>query len=79
MRYVYGRRDLSPRHIPEKKKKKSNKKQMYLVLPAFPVKVDLGNNYPLLNVYNVVPRVRRINRTNEQTCANGLSKSMLRC
>ena len=47
----------------EKKIKKPNKKQADMVLPVSP-KVGLGNNCPLLNVYDVVPRVRRKNRSN---------------
>ena len=34
-----------------------------MVLPVFP-KVGLGKNCPMLNVCDVVPRVRRINRSN---------------
>ena len=34
-----------------------------MVLPVTP-KVGLGNNFPKLNVCDVVPRIRRINRTN---------------
>ena len=45
------------------KNKKPNKKQADMVLQVSP-KVSLGNKCPMLNVYDVVPRVRRINRTN---------------
>ena len=37
-----------------------------MVLPVS-LKVGLGTNCPMLNVYDVVPRVRRINRTNSLT------------
>ena len=47
----------------EKINKKPNKKQTDLTLPVSP-KVGLGNNCPVLDVYDVVPRVSRINRTN---------------
>ena len=46
----------------KKLKQEKNKKQADMVLPVSP-KAVLGNNCPLLNVYDVVPRVRRINRT----------------
>ena len=55
-----------------KKIKKQNKKQKKQADMALPVsmKVGLGNNFPSLT-FDVVPRVRRINRTNKQT--NNLS------
>ena len=63
MHFVWcGRQEqvsVSQRHIPEKK----IKKQAGMVLPVSP-KVGLGYNCPMLNVYDVIPRVRRINRTN---------------
>ena len=39
-----------------------------MVLPVSP-KVGLSNNYAKLNVHNVVPWLRRINRYNQLTCA----------
>ena len=47
----------------EKKLKKANKKQADMVLPVSP-KVSPGNNCPILNICDVVPPVRRINRNN---------------
>ena len=44
--------------------KKPNKQQVDMALPVSPNKVGLGNNCPMLNVYDVVPRVRKINRSN---------------
>ena len=34
-----------------------------MVLPISP-KASLGNNCPMLNVYDVVPRVTKVNKTN---------------
>ena len=45
-------------YIGEKKIKNQNKKQVDMVLPVSPT-VGLGNNCPLLNIYNV-----RTNSTN---------------
>ena len=45
------------------KSKKPKKKQANIVLPVS-AKVGLGKNCPMLNVYDVVSRVRRINRSN---------------
>ena len=53
---------VSQRHIYRRK----HKKQADMVLPVS-AKVSLSNNCPMLNVYDVVPRVKRINRTNKQT------------
>ena len=58
------------RHIRRKKIKNQIKKQAVMVLPVSP-KVGLGNNCSMLNVYGVVPGVRRINRTN-QNLRNGV-------
>ena len=63
-----------------KKIKKPYKKIADMVLPVSP-KVDIGyqclivfvlpmHNCPMLNVNDVVPRVRRINRTNQLTLAS---------
>ena len=43
--------------------KNAKKEQADMVLPISP-KVALGNKRPMPNVYDVVPQVRRINRTN---------------
>ena len=51
---------------PELKKIIKDEKQANMVLPFFP-KAGLGNNYPLLNVYDVVPQIRKINKTNQLT------------
>ena len=42
-------------------KKKTNEKQANVVLQVSP-KMSLCNNCPMLNVYKIVPRVRRINK-----------------
>ena len=47
----------------EEKTKKLNKKQANMVLPVSP-KVGVGYNFPMIKAYDVVPRVKRINRTN---------------
>ena len=47
----------------EKNFKKQIKKQALMVLPVFP-KVSLSNNFPMLNIYNLVPHVMKINRYN---------------
>ena len=52
--------------IYRRKKNKPNRKQADMVLPVSP-KVGLGNNYSTLNVYDVVRRVRRINKYNQLT------------
>ena len=41
---------------------KINQKQADMVLPVSP-KVGLGNNFPMLSVYDAVPQTRRIDRT----------------
>ena len=43
-----------------------------MVQPVFP-KVGLSKNCPMLNVYGVVPRVRRINRSNKLTVIRAIS------
>ena len=43
--------------------KKTKEKTADVILPVSP-KMGLGSNYPILNVYDVVPRVRMINTYN---------------
>ena len=64
--YVMWKRaqvSVSQRHLPEKKIKKQIKKQADMVLTVS-AKEGFRNNCPMLNVYDVVFRVTRINRTN---------------
>ena len=46
-----------------KNKKKTNKNQVDMVLPVSP-KEGLNCNCPMINVYDAVPQVRRMNRSN---------------
>ena len=39
------------------------KKQANMLLPIYP-KVDVGNNCPVLNVFDVLPQMRRIDTYN---------------